>query len=112
MKAALLSFLFLFSTLALVAQSNSDDIFKKLRSKKGDEIHVFPNPASSYIGIANADRPVSTIIVFNLVGREMKRFDAESGEKYYVGDLPEGMYLIQLLDERNKIMITQRVNKR
>ena len=45
--------------------------------------------------------------------REMKSFDvAEGGEKYYVADLPKGMYLIQLLGKSSKIIKTQRLSKR
>lgn len=74
-------------------------------------IKIFPNPATDYIELSDTDK-VSQIVIYNLTGREMKRFDAFSGEKYYVGDLPKGLYLVQLTDSKNQTIITQRVSKR
>lgn len=75
------------------------------------DVQVFPNPASDYISVSNGDA-VSKIMVFNLVGRQMKAFDAADGDKFFVGDLPRGMYLVQLLGNKEQILTTQRVNKR
>ncbi len=74
-------------------------------------IKIFPNPATEYIELSENEK-VAKIIIYNLTGREMKRFDAYNGEKYYVGDLPKGLYLVQLLDNKNQNIVTQRVSKR
>lgn len=74
-------------------------------------IKVYPNPATEYIELSENSK-VSKIVIFNLVGREMKRFDAYNGQKYYVGDLDRGLYLVQLLDKNNQTVTTQRVSKR
>lgn len=76
-----------------------------------NEISIFPNPATEYISIAN-DSNVKQIIIFNVVGRKMKTFDAISGQKYNVSELPNGMYLIQLRDHNMKVLTTQRISKR
>ncbi len=114
MKQALL-FLFLFSFSLTVAysQTNFSDrlSIKPVSSKEKVDLQIFPNPATDYIGVTKND-VVDKIMVFNLVGRQMKSFEAVDGEKYYVGDLPRGMYLIQLLNSDNQIITTQRVNKR
>ncbi|MBK7870850.1 MAG: T9SS type A sorting domain-containing protein [Saprospiraceae bacterium] len=74
-------------------------------------IKIFPNPATEYIELTE-NKEVLKIVVYNLAGREMKRFDAFNGEKYYVGDLARGLYLVQLLDKSNQTIVTQRVSKR
>ncbi|MDX1942145.1 MAG: T9SS type A sorting domain-containing protein [Saprospiraceae bacterium] len=74
-------------------------------------IKIFPNPATEYIELTE-NKEVIKIVVYNLAGREMKRFDAFNGEKYYVGDLARGLYLVQLLDKSNQTIVTQRVSKR
>ena len=74
------------------------------------EVRVFPNPADSYLEVNDNDR-VHQIAVFNLAGRQVKAFDYNKGEKFYVGDLPRGMYLVQLFDARRKVITTQRINK-
>ncbi len=76
------------------------------------KISVYPNPVTNFISINKADN-VNAISVFNLVGRKLKTFrDIEKDQRYDVSDLPNGMYLVQILDSANKIITTQRVSKR
>lgn len=94
------------------AQSSMMDRLE-IRKSKNDklEVKVFPNPVTNYMEVTEGAK-VGKLVVFNLVGREMKRFEVEDGESYFVGDLPNGMYLVQILDEKDKIMTTQRISKR
>jgi hypothetical protein len=76
------------------------------------KISIYPNPATNYISI-NKDENVKQIAIFNLVGRKLKTIeDVEKDEQYDVSDLPNGMYLVQIIDKSNKIITTQRVSKR
>jgi hypothetical protein len=74
-------------------------------------VTVFPNPATDYIGLANDDG-VEEIIIYNMVGLPMKRFKTSKGAKYRVADLLPGMYLIQILDSSQNIVMTQRITKK
>ncbi|HMN89598.1 MAG TPA: T9SS type A sorting domain-containing protein [Saprospiraceae bacterium] len=74
-------------------------------------IKVFPNPATDYIELSDNDK-VTQVLIFNLVGKEMKRFDAAAGQKYYISELPRGLYLVQLIDRSGQPITTQRVSKR
>ncbi len=94
-------------------------VFSQNRSKKNNsnataslELKVFPNPATNYIGINGDVTSVKTLKVFNLVGKEMKKFEVSEGSNYYIGDLAKGMYLVQITDKRGKNITTQRVSKR
>ncbi|MCB0661250.1 MAG: T9SS type A sorting domain-containing protein [Saprospiraceae bacterium] len=77
----------------------------------GISIAIFPNPTTDYFKI-NSNRDIQKVVVFNLIGRELRSFDAEDDSKYSVGDLPNGMYLIQLVGANNKILTTQRLQKK
>jgi len=111
MKQALLSTIFLLSLSVLaVAQKSNSQVALNSPSKK-IEIKVFPNPVTNHFSINN-NKEVKEIVVFNMVGRAMKRYNYSAGEKYFVGDLPKGMYLIQFLTTKSKILTTQRVSKR
>lgn len=46
-----------------------------------------------------------------MVGRPMKQFKAAANEKYPIGDLIPGMYLVQLLDVDQKVIATRRIRK-
>jgi hypothetical protein len=74
-------------------------------------IKIFPNPATDYIELSQNDK-VAKVVVFNLVGKELKRFDAADGQRYNISELPKGLYLVQLLDKGGQTIVTQRVSKR
>jgi hypothetical protein len=76
-----------------------------------DIISIFPNPATDFIGLKN-DEEVASIVIFNMVGRPVKRFVAHEGDKYDIAQLRPGFYLVQLLDSANKVLTTQRINKK
>lgn len=112
MKRNLLTIYFLLIAFAICAQSglkNRKDVATRGADKS--TLQIFPNPADNFIGVS-ANEEIKKIMVYNLVGREMKKFDAIKGKTYFVGDLPKGIYLVQLLGSKNKILRTQRVSKR
>ncbi len=75
------------------------------------ELRVYPNPASDNFEITTTSQ-ITLIRVYNLVGREVKNYTYEKDQLYYVGDLPRGMYLVQLLGSDNKAIVTRRLNKK
>ncbi len=72
---------------------------------------LYPNPATDFIGLSTI-KGVQKMAVYNLVGREMKTFKVTQDMMYYVGDLPMGVYLVQLIGPNKKIITTQRINKK
>lgn len=74
-------------------------------------ISIYPNPTTDYITINNEDA-VKNIVLFNMVGRKMRTFTAEKGERYEVSDLPNGLYVVQLFGKNNKVLTTQRLTKK
>lgn len=79
--------------------------------KPEPKLSVYPNPASDYIEISN-DETVGKVVVFNMIGREQKSFKASKGERYSIADLSNGMYLVKIISNENKLMTTQRLQKR
>lgn len=76
------------------------------------KITVYPNPATNYFMLKNANK-VETVLVYNILGREVKRFRMETeNDKYFVNDLPKGMYVIRLMNDSNDVIQTIRMNKR
>ncbi len=56
---------------------------------------------------------VDKILVYNIVGRQVKTFRVDSsGDKYTVSDLPKGMYVIRLVDTQDDLIQTLRLNLR
>ena len=74
-------------------------------------VKIYPNPAFNFIGLNNVSN-ISSIIIYNLVGRKMKKITPQEGEQYDIADLPRGMYLVQLLGKDGKVVTTQRMSKK
>lgn len=110
MKHTLLLALFIICGLTAFSQNRFSNSAQANKANVHSDVKVFPNPAVDFIGVTKADK-VRKIRIYNLVGRQMKNFDAVQGEKYYVGDLPRGMYLVQLVGENKRVITTRRVNK-
>lgn len=76
-----------------------------------ESIKVFPNPASDYFQLTDYDR-VNQVVIYNLVGQELRRFNSFPGARFNIGNLQRDIYLVRLVDKRNKIIKTFRLNKR
>lgn len=101
MKQTLLVFALVLAGLVVNAQNSSRP-----------ELTVYPNPTLDYFSVNDNSEQVSRILVFSLSGKQVKSFDCVKGEQYYVADLPKGFYLAQLMDHNQKVLTTQKLNKR
>ncbi len=75
-------------------------------------LRVFPNPASDYFELTNSDRQIDQLVVYNLLGRPVRFFSASSGRRYWLADLPDGIYLVSLVSRKEGIIKTIRISKR
>lgn len=76
------------------------------------DIRVFPNPASNYFEVSNSNN-LDRIMIYNLLGREVRSFRSISnGEQYNLDGLPDGLYLVSLLENKKGVVKTIRLNKR
>ncbi len=113
MKKTILAFLFLTFGLASQAQLaySGNDAGRNGRNPEVAVLQVFPNPAAEHFSITS-NQSVELITVYNLLGRQMKSFTYTEGERYYIGDLPKGMYLVQMTGKDTRLISTQRLSKR
>ena len=82
-------------------------------SKDLDKVRlsVFPNPATDYVEVRGGQN-VGRLVIYSVLGREMRSFPVLSGSRYYVGDLPSGLYLASLVNKNGNILKTFRLSKR
>jgi hypothetical protein len=93
----------LLSIFAFTASAQTD--------KRSPQISIFPNPATEFIKL-NDDDAAKNISISNMLGRKMRTFDVVKGERYEIADLPNGLYLIQIIGKNNKVLATQRLTKK
>lgn len=85
--------------------------YAAVEADRGALIEVYPNPTTSHIGLTDV-QGVQKVMIFNLAGRQMKIFeDIAPDKKFYVGDLPRGIYLVRIMGEKSKTLTTKRISK-
>lgn len=73
-------------------------------------IRVFPNPTTDYFQIANGSQ-VSKIVLYNVLGKEVKTFFHYNNANHDVSDLRKGIYMVRMLDAKNRVIKTVRLSK-
>ena len=76
-----------------------------------DDIKIFPNPAIDYFEL-NDYQGVEEVVISNLIGNELRRYNVYPGAKFDVGFLPGSIYLVRLLNARRDVIKTMRLKKR
>ncbi len=74
-------------------------------------IRVFPNPTTDYFTLTR-NNFVKRVFVSNILGKRVKTFYNPDGGKLDVADLPDGIYLVSLVDDSNRVVKTVRLSKR
>lgn len=75
-----------------------------------EPLRIYPNPTAEYISVTD-NSTVAYLYVYNIIGRRVKAFPVFGGGQYSLGDLPDGMYLISLVDANGKNLKTVRTSK-
>lgn len=74
-------------------------------------IRIFPNPSSDYFALTSS-QGVGKIVLYNVVGRVVRTYEVVEGKKYYIADLPDGMYMAGMVGKNGNVLRTMRISKR
>jgi hypothetical protein len=108
-KTASLLFCILLTT-AVMAQQEARYVIQDSRESSG--LVMYPNPTADVIYIEHI-RPVTEVIVFNLLGQVIDRFETNLNQNYILDltELQNGMYFIRVTDELNNWYIQKVIKK-
>jgi Secretion system C-terminal sorting domain len=76
------------------------------------DLKVFPNPTTEFIAVNDQQDQVGYLVLFNIMGRKVREITYNRGERYSILDLPKGIYLVQIQDKNQKLLHTQKIEKR
>jgi hypothetical protein len=79
--------------------------------QENNQIRIFPNPASDYISMSR-NTVVRQIWVSNILGKRIKSFNVSYPSRYDISDIPDGIYMVSLIDSKGSIFKTLRLSKR
>ncbi|MBL7815713.1 MAG: T9SS type A sorting domain-containing protein [Saprospiraceae bacterium] len=84
---------------------------KEYTYKGSPSVRIYPNPTTDYFMLSDDNDVVERVIVYNIIGRQVKSYKAVNNTKYSVNDLPEGIYVIRLQNANGMTVKTIRLNK-
>lgn len=93
--------------------STSINISSSLSSTKDQNIaniKLYPNPVTDYFQVTNGYN-VKKVVIYNIFGKEVKSLFHYNNAQHEVADLKPGMYVIKLLDDKNKVIKSLKLNK-
>lgn len=73
-------------------------------------ITLFPNPAADQFTLTE-NTVVENVVVYNILGSVVKRFNAFTTNTFDIADLNAGIYMVQLLGEDDELLRTMKMNK-
>lgn len=74
-------------------------------------VRIYPNPTTAEFQLANGAN-VDQIVVYSLVGNKLLEFEAKNSTRFDVSSLPQGIYLVRMLDDEQQVLKTVRLSKR
>jgi hypothetical protein len=90
---------------------NIRSVTTSTRDIRSENVQLFPNPSTDYFQITRIDN-VDRVVLYNVIGRKMREFEAQEGARYRVAGLPDGIYLAALVNDQKGVIRTLRVHKR
>lgn len=76
-----------------------------------ETIQLYPNPALEFF-IVNSPVVLGKIELYNITGDKAKIFYAYKNKRYYIDDIPSGIYLVRLLNLQEEIVKTLVLKKK
>lgn len=75
-------------------------------------LRVFPNPMTDYFQLEGNDaNDVQQLVVYNLIGRQVRSFDATVANQFDMSGLPGGIYLLGMVGDEGDIVKTVRISR-
>ncbi len=81
-----------------------------IRSTERTELKIYPNPSHDFFQIANDDL-VKTIVIYNIVGKEISSFQHAKGRRHNITYLDKGFFIVRLFDNKGEVLKSLRLQK-
>ena len=77
-----------------------------------EALQVYPNPVTSQFQLkGNENGAVEQLIVYNIIGRQVRQFDATNQQQFDMSGLPGGIYLVGMVNDKGEIINTVRISR-
>ncbi len=100
----------------LVAQTKAGaavvaDLALSSQNTNLEELLIYPNPADNFFFI-KSDQNVNRVVFSNIMSKEIRSEMHSKGQSHDISELPKGLYLVRLIDNKGRTIKTLKLNKR
>ncbi len=82
-----------------------------ISDKDKEAIEIYPNPSSDFIHLSE-NTFIESLVIYNLLGEVVLRFNASTNRKYDIAELPKGIYLVTLKGTNDHSLKTLKLLKK
>ena len=97
-------------TNTITGKYNFSTTTRTKEQKDYNALRIYPNPTIEFFQITDND-VVDKVVIYNIIGRQMRAFKVAEDMKYNVSDMPDGLYIIRLLNNSGGTVKTIRLSK-
>jgi len=72
-------------------------------NSEDSNILIYPNPTLNSFQIA-ADENIESVVIYDIVGREILVAEHRSGQSYDVSNLEQGIYVVRMMDKASEVV--------
>ncbi len=89
-----------------------DPISSTVEPVDRNSLRIYPNPASDFISLTRNSMAVRQLWIHNILGKRVKTIYTVPNGRYDISNLPDGLYLVSMVDAQGKVIRTVRLSKR
>ena len=92
--------------------NDPDCLLSDTKEEIASTIQVYPNPVTSHFYLdGNQDKVVKKLALYNLLGRQVRTYDAVNQSQFDMSGLPQGIYLMGMIGANGELLRTIRLNR-
>lgn len=92
--------------------NDTDCLLSDTKEEIASSLHIFPNPVSNYFRLdGNESSAVKELVVYNLLGRPIRSFNAIGVNEFDMTGMPQGIYLVGMVGENGELIKTVKISR-
>lgn len=77
-----------------------------------DKLNIYPNPVAESFKLNGALHNASEMVIYNILGKEIKSFDVEEDKVYDISTIERGRYFLRVFDQKGQSLKVLRLIKK
>lgn len=103
----------LFISLSISGQDAVASFDSKIKVSQKDinqDLSLYPNPTTDFFAVKQ-DESIKKVVLYNWLGKKIKSFAHYKGRIYNVENLDQGIYIVRLFDEKDRLSKVLRLHR-